>query len=112
MANGEGSDTAGPLLGWSMAGLGSRPMEDLLDFPCVFRFKAVGVAAHGFVRDVLARVGTVIGRAVREDEHTVRASSQGRYESVTVELVVHTGDEIYEIYEAMRGEDSRIRFLL
>ena len=108
----EGGDSAGPLLGWSLAtGLRRRPIDELVDFPCVFRFKAVGVATKGFVSDMLARVAQVLGRAVREDEHSVRQSSMGRYESVTLDLFVKDGSEVYSIYEAI-SDDKRVRFLL
>lgn len=107
-----GQDVAGPLLGWSLgSGLRRRPIDELVDFPCVFRFKAVGEATGGFVSDMLARVGRVLGRDVREDEHSVRQSAKGRYESVTIDLFVQDGSEVYEIYEAI-SDDSRVRFLL
>lgn len=100
------------MLGWSLrTGLRRRPIEELVDFPCVFRFKAVGEATGGFVRDMLSRVARVLGRDVRDDEHSVRQSAQGRYESVTLDLFVQDGDEVYEIYEAI-SEDSRVRYLL
>ncbi len=108
----DGQDHAGPLIGWSLGtGLRRRPLEELLEFPCTFTFKAVGVARGGFVGDMLARVARVLGRAVKDDEHFVRQSSRGRYESVTLELFVQDGDEIYEIYEAM-SDDARVRYLL
>lgn len=108
----DGQDEAGPLLGWSLGtGLRQRPIDELVDFPCVFRFKAVGEATGGFVRDMLARVARVLGRDVREEEHSVRQSAKGRYESVTLDLFVKTGDEVYSIYEAI-SDDERVRFLL
>lgn len=108
----DGQDHAGPLLGWSLGtGLRRRPLQELLDFPCVFTFKAVGEATGAFVDDMLARVGRVLGREVKDEEHFVRQSSRGRYESVTLELFVQDGDEIYEIYEAI-SDDARIRYLL
>ncbi len=108
----DGHDSAGPLLGWSLGtGLRRRPIDELVEFPCVFRFKAVGEATGGFVRDMLARVAQVLGRAVRDDEHSVRQSAKGRYESVTLDLFVNDGDEVYEIYQAI-SDDQRVRFLL
>lgn len=108
----EGTDEAGQLIGWSLqTGLQRRALDELVDFPCVFQFKAVGVAARGFVGDLLDRVGDVLGREVRDDEHTVRQSAKGRYKSVTIEIEVRDGDEIYDIYAAMSG-DSRVKYLL
>jgi putative lipoic acid-binding regulatory protein len=112
MAEGDGVDEAGPMIGWSLnTGLQQRTFDDLVDFPCKFQFKAVGVAAFGFVHDLLSRVSDVLGRQVRADEHSVRQSARGRYKSVTIELVVHDGDEIRDIYAAMGG-DSRVKYLL
>lgn len=110
--NSDGKDTAGPLLGWSLGtGLERRPIEDLVEFPCVFQFKAVGVATGEFVSDMLERVGRVLGRRVEPHEHSVRQSARGRYESVTLDLFVHSGEQVYSIYRAI-SEDSRIRYLL
>ena len=119
------NDVAGPILGWSLGALSSgergeqRRIHDLVQFPCEFCFKAVGRAApaarehheRGFVATLLARVGRVLGRAITEDEHTVRESARGTYASVTLTLWVTSGDEVYSIYEAL-GADDRVKFLL
>ena len=108
----DGTDSAGPLLGWSLGtGLSRRPIDDLVEFPCVFQFKAVGVASGGFVADLLERVGQVLGRQVEPHEHSVRQSAQGRYKSVTLALFVHSGEQVYSIYRAI-SEDHRVRYLL
>lgn len=108
----DGKDSAGPLLGWSLGtGLERRPIEELVDFPCVFSFKAVGVATAGFVSDMLERVSAVLGRRVEPHEHSVRQSARGRYESVTLDLFVHSGEQVYSIYRAI-SQDTRVRYLL
>jgi putative lipoic acid-binding regulatory protein len=105
-------DTAGPLLGWSLGtGLNRRTIDELQSFPCVFSFKAVGVAGEDFVSSLLSRVARVLGRAVTAAEHRVRTSEHGRYTSVTLELPVTSGDQVYSIYEAIH-EDARVRYLL
>jgi putative lipoic acid-binding regulatory protein len=107
-----GSDTAGPLLGWSLgSGMGRRPLESLMEFPCRHTFKAVGRAEGDFVPSMLARVGAVLGRAVDSGEHSVRQSSGGRYESVTLDLWVESGEQLYAVYEAIY-DDERVRYLL
>lgn len=107
-----GDDCAGPLLGWSLAtGIEQRRIHDLVQFPCVFRFKAIGRATGGFVASLLQRVGAVLGRNVRDDEHWVRASAHGAYQSLTLDLYVTSGDEVYSIYAALKG-DERVKFLL
>jgi putative lipoic acid-binding regulatory protein len=104
------TDHAGKLLGWSLSsGVEQRRIHDLVSFPCVFRFTAVADA--GFVDALLDRVARVLGRDVAETERTIRASTHGAYESVTLNLWVSSGDEVYSIYEAMHA-DTRIRYLL
>jgi putative lipoic acid-binding regulatory protein len=113
-------DAAGPLLGWSLGALlnherasdpGARPLDELVQFPCVFLFKAVGRAGEDFASTMIARVGQALGRDVRDDETSVRQSAQGNYESVTLKLYVTSGDEVYSVYEAIRA-DARVKFLL
>jgi putative lipoic acid-binding regulatory protein len=106
------SDSAGPLLGWSLASFGeSRRIHDLVQFPCEFCFKAVGRSTAGFVANMLERVSKVLGRAVTDDEHSTRKSAQGKYESVTLRLWVESGDQVYAVYEALSA-DERVKFLL
>lgn len=110
--NADGNDDAGPLLGWSLGtGLRRRPIEDLVDFPCVFCFKVIGEASGGFVEDMVAQVERVLGRSVEPHEHSVRQSAGGRYEAVTLDLRVESSDEVYAIYRAV-SEDPRVRYLL
>jgi hypothetical protein len=105
-------DSAGKMLGWSLgSGLEQRRIHDLVQFPCEFCFKAVGRGTAGFVTSLLERVGEVLGRSVTSEEHAVRKSAQGTYESVTLNLWVTSGDQVYSIYEAMRADD-RVKFLL
>lgn len=106
------NDTAGKMVGWSLgAGMDQKKIHDLVEFPCVFCFKAVGVASAGFVAAMLERVGTVLGRAVKSEEHSVRASAAGAYESVTLRLYVTSGDQVYSIYAAI-GADKSVKFVL
>ncbi len=105
-------DEAGPLVGWSLSSGFKKPsFDELVEFPCVFSFKAVGQSGEGFVSSMLERVARALGRAVKEIEHTVRASSQGRYESVTLNVYVTSGDEIRSVYKAI-GEDKRVKVVL
>ena len=53
----------------------------------------------------------MLGRSVRDDEHSVRSSAHGAYESLTLDLYVTSGDEVYSIYAALHG-DERVKFLL
>jgi uncharacterized protein len=106
------TDTAGPLLGWSLgSGFKIPTLDELVEFPCTFCFKAVGKSGEGFVSSMLERVAGVIGRVVGAHEHSVRTSARGNYESVTINLHVTSGDEVRAVYRAIR-EDARVKYLL
>lgn len=108
----KGQDEAGPLLGWSLGtGLQRRPIDELVEFPCVFCFKAVGEASADFEAALLERVARVLGRPLQPGEHSCRQSSGGRYLSVTINVQVANGAQVYAIYEAIQ-EDPRVRYLL
>lgn len=102
-------DEAGPLMGWSLGGLKQRPIEELVDFPCTFTFKAVGEATDGFVSSLLAKVGDLLGREITSDEHSVRASKKGNYQSLTMNLFVTSGEQVYDIYAVLNADD-RVRY--
>lgn len=105
-------DVAGRMFGWSLGAVArqqDKRIHDLVAFPCTFCFKAVG--SDGFVTTLLARVARVLGRDVEEREHSIRKSARGTYESVTLNLWVTSGDEVYSIYEAL-GADARVKYLL
>lgn len=108
-------DSAGPLLGWSigsgMQSGGGRPIEDLVKYPCVFRFKAVAKADVDVVKDLIARVEAVMGRAVEEGSWSTRESSGGKYVSLTVDVHVTEAKQVYDVYEALRA-DARVTHLL
>jgi putative lipoic acid-binding regulatory protein len=105
-------DSAGPILGWSIgSGMSRRPIDELVEFPCVFRFKAVARAEETLVPDLIARVADVLGHPVDTSAWSTRDSSQGRYTCLTLDLWVTSGDEVYAIYEALR-QDARITHLL
>lgn len=105
-------DEAGPLIGWSLGtGLRGRPLDELVDFPCTYTFKAVGVATGAFVRDVLDKVASVIGRAVTDDEHRERRSARGRYLSITLKLPMDGPEQLYSVYRALQS-DSRVKYIL
>ena len=107
-------DKAGPLVGWSLGAVADaekRPLQDLVAYPCVFRFKAVARVADGVVTDMIARVAAVLGRAVESDAWTTRDSSGGKYTCVTLDLYVTSGQQVYDVYEALRA-DVRVTHLL
>ncbi|HEY4222630.1 MAG TPA: DUF493 domain-containing protein [Myxococcota bacterium] len=113
MSQDSSSDTAGPLLGWSLAAMeeAKKRIHDLVQFPCEFCFKAVGPAVDDFKDGMLARVAEVLGRALVDDEHSSRKSAQGTYQSITLKLWMTSGDQVYAVYAAL-GADERVKYLL
>ena len=104
-------DKAGPLLGWSLGGMARRPIEELVEFPCTYTFKAVGEATNEFVASLLEKVGQVLGRDITTEEHSVRASRKGNYQSLTLNLFVTSAEQVYDIY-AVLSADDRVRYTL
>jgi putative lipoic acid-binding regulatory protein len=81
----------------------------LIDFPTFYTFKAMGLA--GTVRDrVCELVARVLG-AVDPNAVTVRPSSAGKYESVTVHVYLKSEDERRRIYESFHGEKAIVWYV-
>lgn len=105
-------DVAGPLVGWSLkTGIQQKTLDDLVEFPCVFTFKTVGVTHDHLLGRILASVATVLGRTVGDNEHSIRESAKGNYTSVTLEIAVDSSEQVYSIYKAL-GETEGVKFVL
>lgn len=76
-------------------------LEELLEFPCDYQFKAMGPNdEHGdFFRAVHAAVTSVV--PVPLDAVKARPSSKGTFQSVTVLVRAHNVDQIKAIYAAL-----------
>lgn len=85
-------------------------VEELLDFPTAFAFKAVGPSSPGFVAAVAAAVRGALepGRAI---EQRSRASGHGTYCSVTLTTRVEHADELRAVYRALRAVPAVITVL-
>ena len=80
-----------------------RP-EDLLDFPCHYQFKAVGVAGETFktaIVNAVAQYVTVSTDAVRS-----KPSGKGTYQSVSILVTLHNYQQLTNIYAEMRKVDG------
>ncbi len=75
----------------------SNEQETLLEFPCQFPIKAMGLAADDF--DALV-VGIIRRHVPDLGEGAVksRASSNGKYVSVTVTITAESKDQLDRIY--------------
>lgn len=74
--------------------------EDLLEFPCHYQFKAVGVAGDEFKDGVVAAISelaTVAADAVRS-----RPSGKGKYQSVSVMVTLQNFEQLKNIYAGLK----------
>jgi len=71
--------------------------ETIIEFPCKFPIKAMGVAEEGF--DILV-VGIVRKHAsdLRENAVKSRTSQGGKYISITVEVMAESKQQLDNIY--------------
>jgi putative lipoic acid-binding regulatory protein len=84
--------------------------KPLIEYPCVYVFKAIGHAGTDFPGHVRAVVQRVLGY-VAPDSCSVRASAGGKYESVTLHVQLPDEDARRRVYHAF-WEDERVVFYL
>lgn len=81
----------------------------LLDFPCNYEFKAFGSADNAFAQAVKQAVGQIV--PVADDATKSRASSGGKYQSVSVCVRLHNSDQLKQIYAELKKVDG-LKYLL
>ena len=84
--------------------------ESLLDFPCDFPIKAMGIAGDAF--DALV-VGIVRNHVpdLKEGAIKTRASRNGKYVSVTVTIEASSQRQIDDLYRELSGHDRVLMVL-
>ncbi len=87
-----------------------RPTAPALDYPLDYTFKIMGLAADDFPEHARRLVAGVVGDAPAE-RVSVRASSQGKYHSVSVVVTLVSEEQRRGVYEALRG-DARVVYYL
>ncbi len=88
----------------------SASVEVKLDYPLEYIFKIMGLAGDDFpehARRLVERAGVT----APADRVTVRASSQGKYHSVSVVAVLESEDQRRAVYQAL-WEDERVVYYL
>ncbi len=83
---------------------GSGSTEDLLEFPCRYQFKAVGVVGDTFKRAIVAAVERQV--AVPADSVHSCLSGQGNYQSVSIRVTLDNYRQLTSIYAEMRKVDD------
>lgn len=69
--------------------------DELLEFPCPFTFKIMGVASPTLETDVLAVIQNL---APGEYSPTSRMSAKGNYKSLSLSVLVTSKEQIEQIY--------------
>ncbi len=84
--------------------------ESLLDFPCDFPIKAMGRGGEDFPDLVVALVRR---HAPDLDESTLRiqASSQGRFQSVTITVQATSREQLDAIYQELTDHEQVVMAL-
>ena len=75
-------------------------VEALLEFPCLYQFKAMGLAGESFKRAIVAAVDKHV--SVPEDAVRCRLSGKGTYQSVSVLVTLYNYKQLTDIYAAIR----------
>lgn len=78
--------------------------EDLLDFPCQYQFKVVGVAGNVFEDSVVAAISQHV--TVITDSVLTRPSGKGNYQSVSVLVTLSSYEQLTSIYTELRPIDG------
>jgi putative lipoic acid-binding regulatory protein len=82
----------------------------LLDYPLDYTFKVMGLAADDFAEHARRLVAAVVGDAPAE-RVSVRASSQGKYQSVSVGVTLASETQRRAVYQALH-DDPRVVYYL
>jgi putative lipoic acid-binding regulatory protein len=82
--------------------------DELLEFPCNFSFKIMGVAEPQMIEDVL----TVIQKNAPGDySPKITPSSKGTYHSLTIPVIVTSKEHIETIYTELNTLEL-VRYIL
>jgi uncharacterized protein len=82
----------------------------VLDYPLDYTFKVMGLAADDFAEHARRLVAAVVGEAPPE-RVTVRASSHGKYHSVSVAVRLVSEAQRRATYQALH-DDARVVYYL
>ena len=82
----------------------------LISYPTHYTFKAMGLAGPELKARIVQHVSAVLG-PVEEGAISVRPSSAGKYESVSVHVFLQSEDERRRIYEAFHGDKSIVWYV-
>ena len=82
----------------------------VLEYPLDYTFKVMGLAADDFPEHARRLVAAVVGEAPPE-QVVIRASAQGKYQSVSVGVRLASEAERRAVYQALH-DDARVVYYL
>ena len=92
-------------------GLGPNAVVEVkLDYPLEYMFKIMGLAGDDFpehARRLVERVGV----PAPAERVTVRASSQGKYHSVSVVALLESEEQRRAVYQALHDDERVVYYL-
>ena len=74
--------------------------EDLLEFPCHYTFKAVGLCGDRFKDGIVAATAAHV--AVSQDAIHIKPSAKGNYQSVSIVVRLENYRQLQDIYAGMK----------
>ena len=74
--------------------------KDLIEFPCHYQFKAMGLAGVDFRQAIIAAIDKHV--SVPKDAVRSRPSGKGNYHAVSVLVTLHSYEQLTSIYAEMR----------
>lgn len=74
--------------------------ENLLEFPCQFQFKAVGISGDEFYNNICRAIRKHV--TLPDDAVHSRPSGQGTYQSVSALVTLHSYSQLTDIYASMK----------
>ena len=87
----------------------SRVFDRLVDYPCTFQIKVIGLRQGQFTTDMVDIISRVTSKPSEEIKFSIRKSSAEKYISVSIDAPVASADMLYECYEALE-KDPRVKF--
>jgi len=82
----------------------TEPRKEIMEFPCRFPLKIMGERHEAFVTTVI-EVVRVHAPDLSEDDVVERASSTGRYQSVTITVTAISREQLDRIYLALTSHE-------
>jgi len=89
---------------------GKEPQESLLEFPCRFPIKAMGIDESEFQAHVLQIISAHVDD-IGADDVSIRPSSKGKFLSVTVTITAQSQEHLDRVYRNLTASE-RILYVL